>query len=352
LSFIWYNLGMKMIYNEALDFICAAKRFADRNKPQDPDYPGLPEVEAWCRTTEEKLSPFLLNDLSLLVEKMIYPTLYFWFLVYDTPQISRGEELLDLVKNSPNQVFLSQLKKTFHFNDDTPPSVGQLEELIQDDGLFPGQDPHQEAELLYGFFQDPEDFQKRLHRTFLDFYHQAYLPGRKTLEGLGDAKFRWHQERLNAGTEDYLLSLGMKDFVRELLHKGEPTIYFSLFYDNELMVSWKKRTIIVGGATEQRVRSRSARDKTNTFLSCLGDAKRLEILRLTAQRPWYSTELARHFDVQPATLSYHMNKLVNADLINMVSGESRRLYYTLNTESVREYLEYVAQDLIGLNHDI
>jgi hypothetical protein len=45
-----------------------------------------------------------------------------------------------------------------------------------------------------------------------------------------------------------------------------------------------------------------------------------------------------------------MNKLVNADLINMVSGESRRLYYSMNREAVREYLEYLAQDLIGLDH--
>ena len=341
---------MKLINNEAIDFVCAVKRFADRNKPRDPDFPGLPQIEAWCRETEGKLSPFLLNDLSLLAEKMIYPTLYFWLLIYDNPEISTGAELLSTLEKTPHQIFLSHLMETFHFDGDSVPSVEELEALIQDDGLFPGQDPRQEAELLHGFFQDPADFQKRLHRTFLDFYHQAYLPGFELLDSLAEEKYLWHQEKVSEGTEEYLLSLGMKDFVRELLHKGEPSIYFSLFYDNEVMISWKKRAIIVGGATEQRVKSRSARDKTNTFLSCLGDTKRLEILRLTAQRPWYSTELARHFDVQPATLSYHMNKLVNADLINMVSGESRRLYYTLNIESVREYLEYVAQDLIGLDH--
>ncbi|MDC7227402.1 MAG: hypothetical protein PQJ61_11625 [Spirochaetales bacterium] len=31
------------------------------------------------------------------------------------------------------------------------------------------------------------------------------------------------------------------------------------------------------------------------FFTCLGDPKRIEVMRLTVIRPWYSSELATHF---------------------------------------------------------
>lgn len=342
---------MKLIEREAIDFISAAQRFADRNKERDPDYPGLPEIEAWCREYE-KLSPFLLSDISLMIEKMFIPSVYFFYFLYQHPEIQTGEELLEAFRTTPKTAFLSTFKVIFRLEAEQEITLEALLEAIQNDGLHPGFDPQMESELLLSFLQEPEDFQKRLYRAYLDFYRQAYLPGRKALRDLSEEKLRWHREELANKAEDYLISLGMSNFIKEILGKGEPALYFTLFGDNDITAFWNKRTIIIGGGTDQRIRSQSARDKANTFFSCLGDAKRLEILRLTAQRPWYSTELANHFDVKPATLSYHMNKLANADLISIVKGGQRRFYYSLNKEAVKEYLGYAAQDLIGLDHNL
>jgi hypothetical protein len=55
---------MKFIENEAIDFICSIKRFAERNTTPDPDRPGIPQIDNWCKSYDKTLSPFLLNDLA------------------------------------------------------------------------------------------------------------------------------------------------------------------------------------------------------------------------------------------------------------------------------------------------
>ena len=90
---------MKFIVNETVDFISAVKRFADRNKPQDPDYPRSPEIEEWCSKYEKILSPFLLNDISLMVEKMIMPTIYLFHFMWNNKTMDTAEKMLIALKN-------------------------------------------------------------------------------------------------------------------------------------------------------------------------------------------------------------------------------------------------------------
>lgn len=273
----------------------------------------------WCEEYEKKLSPFLLNDISLLVEKMILPSIYLFMLFKEHPE----DEI----------------------------TVEVIHEILVNHGLHPGYDPIEESELLYGFLQDPEGFLNRLHNTYSDLYRLAYLPERAKLEDLYQEKLNWHKQRLNEDSDKYLALLGLQSFLKMISEEGEPKLYFSFFSDKDISSFWSSQTVVIGAGTDQRILHRSAHDKTDTFFSCFGDPKRLEILRLTAQRPWYNTELANYFDLKPATLSYHISILADAELLHIIKGESRRFYYTLNEEKVREYLENVAQDLLGLDHD-
>lgn len=338
---------MKLIENEAVDFICAVMRFAGRHALKDPDKPGMVEIEKWCEEAERNLSPFLLNDLDLLAGKMIAPIIYLWSLAFTDDGLKTGEDLLAKLRSADNNDFVSGIEKVHGLKPEDITSPGRVLDVISDDGLYPNNDPKEEAELIYRFLRDPVNLQNQLHKTYAEFYEKAYLPGRNSLSSLREEKFRWHEERLANDKEEYLLSLGMKEFIKEILDMGEPRLYLSLFADTDVTAIMYKQVIIIGCGTDKLITAQSARDKASHFLSCTGDPKRLEILRLTAQRPWYSTELARHFDLKPATLSYHIAKLVEADLITLTKGEQRRFYYSLNKETVKEYLGFLKEDLLG-----
>ncbi len=341
---------MKLINNEIVDFIFAMNHFANRNKQAESIYPGIPELAEWCSEYEKKLSPFLLNDISLIIEKMVFPSHYLFKLYTTTPSVKTIEEFLTKLDQIKPAEFINQIQRDFLGSRKEELTIDVLRDIFINQGLHPSYDPFEEAELLHGFLKDPENFLKRLHMTYSDFYRIAYKPGRISLKELELSKLQWHENRLAIGAKKYLDQLGLNSFADSLKDNEEPILYYSLFSDTDTSSFWNIRTAIIGAGTDQRIINCSAREKADEFFSCLGDHKRLEILRLTAQRPWYSTELANHFELKPATLSYHLNILVNAKLLHFVKGESRRFYYSLNKKSIKEYLGFVEQDLLGSDY--
>jgi len=346
-----YYIVMNIINNEAVDFIFALRRFGIRNKQINVDYPSMIEIENWCKEYETKLSPFLLNDISLLVDKTILITLYLMNKIHETPNIQSAEDLLNFLKKITATTFKEEVISKFIHYETSDLSVDKIYDIIFNDGLHPGYDLREEAEIIYGVLLEPEGFLNRLEVTYSQFYKLVYAPSKKTFEKIENEKFLWHEKRFFDNPKSYLKNLGLNSFLKKYPNTESCTFYFSLFADNDLFSLWDSKTIVIGGATDSRIIQQSAKTKSDLFFSCLGDAKRLEIMRLTAQRPWYSTELATYFNLKPATLSYHLNKLVEADLLNMTNGEAKRFYYTLNRDAISSYLNFVSQDLLGLNKE-
>lgn len=339
---------MNFIYNEAVDFIFALRRFGIRNRNLNPDYPSIPELDNWAKKYEKKLSPFLINDISILTSKTILIPLYLFNLIVKNPKINTPEDFIDLIKNTSAEIFSSHIISNFINLDLDDISVDNIYNTIINDGLHPGYDIREESELIYGFLQDPDNFIKRLYSTLVQFNNDVYLPSKDSFSELRLNKFKWHNSLLQKNNKEYCNAIGLNSLIKEYPNLDDINFYFSLFLDNDVFGLWDIKTIIVGGGTDTQIIQHSAKTKSDLLFNCLGDPKRLEIIRLTSQRPWYSTELATYFNLKPATLSYHLNILVEADLLTIKKGEVKRLYYTINKESLKDYLDYVSQDLLGL----
>ena len=72
----------------------------------------------------------------------------------------------------------------------------------------------------------------------------------------------------------------------------------------------------------------------------LSDVNRREILCLLRQGSLNAGELAEHFEMTPATLSYHLALLKKAGLI-VEKREKNFRQYSLNTSVFEEVLAYV-----------
>ena len=72
----------------------------------------------------------------------------------------------------------------------------------------------------------------------------------------------------------------------------------------------------------------------------LSDVNRREILRLLRQGSLNAGEIAEHFEMTPATLSYHLALLKKAGLI-VEKREKNFRQYSLNTSVFEEVLAYV-----------
>lgn len=83
----------------------------------------------------------------------------------------------------------------------------------------------------------------------------------------------------------------------------------------------------------------------NTFAAAdvfksLGDKTKLDILQALRTRSMYGQELATLLNLSTATISYHMNLLLNHDFV-MVERENSRIYYQLNKPGLIRQLKRI-----------
>lgn len=341
---------MKLQHNDAIEFIFAMNRFGIRNKDMMIDYPGMEELVKWCDEYEKKLSPFLLNDISLICEKTIIITLYWVVKVSEAKNVNNAEDFLELIEKISPQELKNDIVGRFLEDSIENVTKDKVYNQILNDGLHIGYDTQEETDLICALISDTENFLSRLIITYKQFYKLVYLPSKNQFKDEIDKKYHWHCNKLEEDNISYLKILGMTSFLKAKEDLNTMSFYYSYFADNDVSILWDSRTIAIGAATDNRIIQQSAMKQSDLFFSLLGDQKRLEILRLTSKRPWYSSELATYFDLKPATLSYHINKLVDADLLTITKGPSKRFYYSLNEDSFKRYLDFASQDLINIKN--
>ena len=82
----------------------------------------------------------------------------------------------------------------------------------------------------------------------------------------------------------------------------------------------------------------------------LSDPVRRDILMLLREGRMSAGEIASHFDMTGATISYHLNILKKAELI-FETKEKNYIYYTLNTSVVEEVMLWLSELKGGSSDD-
>ncbi|KRM71725.1 autorepressor SdpR family transcription factor [Lacticaseibacillus brantae] len=87
----------------------------------------------------------------------------------------------------------------------------------------------------------------------------------------------------------------------------------------------------------------------NQTLKAIADPIRRRILELLRTRSYSAGELAAQFDLQQATISYHLKLLKQAGLISE-RRDKNFIYYDLNASVFEEVLSWI-YSLGGDNHE-
>ena len=102
----------------------------------------------------------------------------------------------------------------------------------------------------------------------------------------------------------------------------------------------------------------TSREQTDTgyghyasqVLKLLGDKSKFEILSYIRDKEAYGSELAKHLGLTTATISHHMNALINADLAK-IKRIDKRVYYISNKKALGKVLDYSKGLLLGNTQD-
>ena len=130
---------------------------------------------------------------------------------------------------------------------------------------------------------------------------------------------------LQDDTHDYVLSPALISFSSMLAYTPEPDgrqiIRYGVLFD--------AISAAMSDVTDNQLIAR---------LRALGDRRRLKIVRALALRPHNAGEIADLTQLSPATVSYHMTELINAQLVCAETTGSRVLY-RLSSEGLRALID-------------
>ena len=74
----------------------------------------------------------------------------------------------------------------------------------------------------------------------------------------------------------------------------------------------------------------------------LGDKSKMDILLFIKDKPAYGSEIAKHFSLTTATVSHHMNKLLQLRLVQADLRDGK-VYYQASKEMLQEFFEHAKQ---------
>jgi ArsR family transcriptional regulator len=75
-------------------------------------------------------------------------------------------------------------------------------------------------------------------------------------------------------------------------------------------------------------------------LEAISDPTRRQILNLLKEGEMSAGELGEHFNITGPSMSHHLNKLKNADLV-MTTRRGQSIYYTINTSVFDDAAQFV-----------
>ena len=101
-----------------------------------------------------------------------------------------------------------------------------------------------------------------------------------------------------------------------------------------------------GYGLEQKLDKDIIKKQNIELFKILSDPKRVEVLKLLSKKKWYNKELAAKCKLTTATMSYHMSKIIELDLVKIEWVNHNKVYYRLDKETLVEKANLAIKDIV------
>lgn len=200
-------------------------------------------------------------------------------------------------------------------------------------------------ERLLECFDNPEETKQRLCFLFKQFYQKSYRPIEETILNELTKAEDHYKNILNSNPEHFITKYFFNFFkIENGVWEYKLNIHLSLFFN---IYSWtvnihdykeKQGWVVLGFRTHKFFFQKESTDRVERFLKMLSDKRRVDIIKMLSYKPYYGYEIAAKLELTPATVNYHINLLMDADVLTF-DREENKVYYTLNKEKVKELLK-------------
>jgi len=211
----------------------------------------------------------------------------------------------------------------------------------------PGLSPAEQEKALE-ILRYPADAKQRLVHL-LERYATVFEPYVDELEALDRAEVDKSCEACTENTEDFItnyLKIGMNILKPAKRIDLIPNAFSEII--TYVLQPEKDHVVLIYGTFISKKRSREKRsEERKQFFKVLSEEKRVEMIKILANKPAIGSDLAKQVGLTGATASYHLTMLLGIGLVEY-KRVGQKLHYTLNKEMLKDLFEKAYEDLVNL----
>lgn len=343
-------------YNKAVEFIISISKYSN-NKTRQVHW-NTPELEKdiakdimdltpnekvkdWLQNVDNNISPFLRNDLMFVMNdsyKLIDVCLHLVLMEDIENPLSLIQALKLLDTSTMIEITYKFYDLDVSLNDEDNLKLAIIENYSEDT-----------ASSFFHYKHNPDQYKKNLIKVLDEFYKEFYQPFEEEVYQFMEERLVFHQQLFKKDPIYFINTIGIGDYSKAINLHNKLVVYMSFFMDIGILYFTYIDILVMccGQSVEHRFETRKALDTYKSLFKALSDDKRIEILKMTTKRPWYNKELADHFNLSTATLSYHLNLLLDLEILNYEpSIINNRYYYTTNKENLKKLFDIALKDLL------
>lgn len=338
---------MKIEIIPAFELLGALLNYARRSDEEEDWIESSREIIDWRVNVEKNISPFLSSDIEHIFQcRSPYTLLVHAVVRY---KLFRPEDLIAWLSEEHQAEVHDLMVDVFGLEHRNWEEVdrSELKAMLEQEDLGVHVPVEEEVALILFGLRSPRAFMQRLVLVLSDFYNRFVENEIGEVIGKLENKRGDHQARLDKNPAAFLNQITLDNY--ESIYEGESDVRIFLTYFANRFISLfskKEPLILYGYDVDQLLTSPDVARQTDQFIKALADPKRAAILRLLKRRQWYGKELADHFSLSTATMSYHMEKLISSRLVRFEMGEKKRVLYSINRDGVKAMLESLQQDFL------
>lgn len=347
--------------NPCLEFACALRIVGKRELiyrlAREMNFNIDKEDEQLLNVLDKGMSKYIRNEMEYFFSICDLETLAAAY-VADYENVNSVSELLSLMEKEKVEVMFKylggifialELPKLNLYWDEVKNDLNKMKTYIESSEI---ENKAAKVKLL-DCYENPEETKQRICFLFKQFYEKSYKPMEDAVLDEIRNKEKEYIRALEANPEEFMTKYFFNYFkIEKGSFKYRLNIHLSLFLN---MGFWtinlhdyieKEGLVILGLRSIDFFNQRAAADRVDKFLKVLSDKRRIDIIKMLSYKPYYGYEIAAKLELTPATVNYHINLLMDADILTF-DREENKIYFTLNKGKIKELFKETGVYLIN-----
>lgn len=263
------------------------------------------------------------------------------------------EEMIDIIEKSDEETLFSYMVEYVYFEnknksireiydwDKIKNDTGEMLKIIKEIQFYDSEMKQKVVECL----ENPKETKQRYCLLLRQFYEKAYREIEQDIFNKIIPYIEQYKKMFDHNPEEFSKNYFNKDinvFGKNLnVHISYFRYVDSDYWSNMGDSEW----ISFGYQTIKYYRKEAKEEKVLQFLKAISDKRRMKMIELLSQKPWYVNEIADKIGMSAATASYHLTTLQELDIVNFERYD-HRFYYSLNKDKLKELFNEAQSILI------